>query len=169
MKRRCILPTMFLVFFTSVLNAQSPDYPVVKGSAKDQFTIGEIVHEDNLDNQATFLSDWEVQMNSQGDFERYAKIIDGKLEVLDPSGCTIWLKKKLKGPLCISYKVIVSSERDTGNLIRPRDINNFRMAGEPGKLENILDSKIYTGNFYPSLYSSEAYPVYTEGYFGFRM
>jgi len=131
----------------SVTAAQSADYPVVEGLAKGQFTIGEICYENILDNPKTFLSDWVVQMNTQGDFERYAEIRDGKLEVLDPSGCPFWLKKKLKGPLCISYKVIVSSERDTGDIIRPRDINNFWLAGESGKLENILDSDIYTGKF----------------------
>ncbi len=147
MIHRRIVPIILLVVCHAWLNAQAPDYPVVKGFASDRFTIGRILYEDKLDNQAIFQTDWLVQMNTKGNFERYAKIRDGKLEVLDPSGCTIWLKKKLKGPLCISYKVIVSSERDTGSIIRPRDINNFWMAGEPGKQENILDSNTYTGKF----------------------
>jgi hypothetical protein len=255
---------MHLTYPRVLSNAQSPGYPVVKGLARDVVTIGELLHEDKLDNQARFQTDWVVQMNTQGDFERYAEIRNGKLEVLDPSGCTIWLKKKLKGPLCICYKIIVSSERDTGNIILPRDINNFWLAGETGNLDNILNRGIYTGkfsdyhgmqgyyasmgggsnrtvrmriyprqrnnepcehlalvsqdgnpdfkiipdqeyriqlvayedliqflvneqvvyeakygmegtatsdnkNFYPSLYSPEKYPVYREGYFGFRM
>jgi acetyl esterase len=126
------------------INAEKPE---VLGLGKNLFCIGDVLFEDKLNSPTVFQSDWLVQMNDQGDFERYAKIKDGKLEVLDPSGCTIWFREKLQGPVCISYKVVVSSERDTANIIRPRDINNFWMAGEIGDLENILDSNKYTGKF----------------------
>jgi len=161
MIRYSIISVFVLMACHCLVNGQSRDYPVVKGLAGDLFSIGELTYEDKLDNQDTFLSDWVVQMNDQGNFERYAKIIDGKLEVLDPAGCTIWLKRKLSGPVCICYRVIVSSERDTSNIIVPRDINNFWLAGEAGKLGNILDSKRYRGKF----------PDYHEmqGYYGFRM
>lgn len=121
--------------------------PKVLGLGKNFFTIGDVLFEDKLNSSEKFESNWLVQMNNQGNFERYAKINDGKLEVQDPSGCTIWFKEKLQGPVCITYKIVVSSERDTGNIIRPRDINNFWMAGEIGNLDNVLDSNKYTGKF----------------------
>jgi len=125
-------------------NAEKPE---VLGLGKNLFTIGEILFEDKLNNAKVFQSDWLVQMNDKGHFERYARIKDKKLEVLDPSGCTIWFREKLQGPVCISYKVIVSSERDTADIICPRDINNFWMAGEIGNLENVLDNNKYKGKF----------------------
>lgn len=128
----------------ALINAEKPE---VLGLGKNLFSIGDVLFEDRLNKSKVFQSDWLVQMNNQGDFDRYAKIKDGKLEILDPSGCTVWFKEKLQGPVCISYKVVVSSERDTGNTIRPRDINNFWMAGEIGNSENILDSNKYTGKF----------------------
>ncbi|MCK5136781.1 MAG: hypothetical protein KAR19_13405 [Bacteroidales bacterium] len=147
MIRKRIISLCFWLASLSVVAAQSADDPVIKGLAKGQFTIGAISYEDKLDDQESFLSNWVVQMNDQGDFERFAEVRGGKIEVLDPSGCTIWFMEKLRGPLCITYRVIVSSERDTGNIICPRDINNFWMAGETGQLENILDSETYTGKF----------------------
>ncbi len=136
-----------LVFPVSACNAQTVEFPSVIGSGKALFTIGDLLYADPLNNQETFYSDWVVQMNDKGDFERYAAIKDGKLEVLDPSGCTVWFRKKLTGPICITYKVVVSGEKDTGTIICPRDINNFWMAGEIGHLENVLDSTKYKGNF----------------------
>ena len=136
--------------------AQASESPVVVGTGKGLIAIGDLLFEDDLDNQQAFESNWVIQMNNQGDFERYARINEQKLEVLDPSGCTIWFREKLSGPVCITYKVIVSSEKDTGNIICPRDINSFWMAGETGNLENILDTKKYGGNF-PAYHGMQGY------------
>ena len=136
-----------LISSFNLAHGQCREKPLVLGLGKSLFSIGDILFQDKLNNPKVFQSDWLVQMNDKGDFERYAKIKDEKLEVLDPSGCIIWYREKLQGPICITYKVIVSSYRDTANIICPRDINNYWMAGEIGNLENILDTNKYTGKF----------------------
>lgn len=141
------LPCLLLCLISFTTYGQFQEGPVVLGWGLDEFTIGEILYEDPLDEAARFASDWVVQMHNQGKFERYALIKEGKLEVLDPAGCTIWFREKLQGPLCITYKVKVPSARDTANIIRPRDINNFWMAGISGDVEGILDTAKYSGKF----------------------
>lgn len=136
--------------------AQTLPEPVVIGRATERFTVGALLYEDPLDHPDTFSKNWLVQMNDRGTFERYAEIRNGQLEVLDPSGCTIWFREQLRGPLCITYTVVVPSDRDTGTIIMPRDINNFWMAGEIGHLDRILTGPEYGGNF-PAYHSMQGY------------
>lgn len=123
------------------------------GYAAQQYKIGAIVQQDNLDNQVTFEKNWLVQF-SQADSKlaRYARIEEGSLQVHDPRGCTIWNKSKLEGPIMISYWVTAPSVYNEGNDIVPRDINQFWMANtadglSPNAPGGLFDSKKYNGDF----------------------
>ncbi len=51
------------------------------------------------------------------------------IEILDSSGCTVWFKHKLEGPLMIEYQVTMVDEQ--GPYDRVSDMNVFWMATDP--------------------------------------
>jgi len=57
------------------------------------------------------------------------KIRDGELEIADRAGCTVWLGKKLRAPVTLSYDITVIE--DGGPLDRVSDVNCFWMATDP--------------------------------------
>lgn len=142
-----LLAVSFFIIVLNPIYGQVSDKPAVMGLGKQCFSIGNKLYDDNLDDSVNFERDWIVQMSNKRSFERYAKIKNGKLEVLTPAGCTVWFNKKITGPVCITYKVVVSDHRNTGNIISTRDINNFWMAGEIGNIDNILNGAAYNGKF----------------------
>ncbi|GAF01994.1 DUF6250 domain-containing protein [Saccharicrinis fermentans] len=54
---------------------------------------------------------------------------NGKLEIEDAKGCTVWYKYKQKGPIMIEYDTYVIKE--DGPLDRASDLNCFWMANDP--------------------------------------
>lgn len=143
---------LFILFFLQLIDAsdvtaQDATLPPIIGSGKGLFTVGELLACDPLDDPESFEKNWQVQMQSNKEIEGYAEIRNNKLETLSPGGCTIWYKRKFSDPICICYKVVVSDDKDTANIINPRDINNFWMAGEIGDMNNILNNDQYKGKF----------------------
>lgn len=68
------------------------------------------------------LSSWKVEQMPGG----VSEIRNNKLEIDDVSGCTIWFKKELSGPIMIEYDTYIIS--DGGENDRVSDMNCFWMA-----------------------------------------
>lgn len=81
-----------------------------------------LIFKDNFDNG---LDNWEVEQMAKGTVE----VNNGKLEINDVSGCTVWLNKKFEGPIVIEYDVFVI--QDGGANDRVSDLNCFWMAKDP--------------------------------------
>lgn len=75
-----------------------------------------------LDSFEIELQNWLVEQMPGGTVEQN----NGKLEITDISGCTIWLNKKFEGPLMITYDACVIDEG--GPQDRVSDLNCFWMA-----------------------------------------
>ncbi len=78
------------------------------------------------------LQNWEVEQMPGGLVESN----NGKLEITDVSGCTIWLKKKLKGPIMITYDAYVIDNE--GPQDRVSDLNCFWMAQDMEYPDNLF-------------------------------
>lgn len=70
------------------------------------------------------LSPWSVEQMPGGT----VKVRDGKLEIEDQAGCTVWWREKLTAPVTISYKATVISRG--GPHDRVSDLNCFWMASD---------------------------------------
>ena len=73
------------------------------------------------------------------------KIENGKLEVIDKKGCTIWLTKQFEGPVVIEYDVKFIS--DGGLYDRVSDMNVFWMATDPERPDDFFGNKERDGRF----------------------
>lgn len=100
--------------------------------------IGEVLYQDDfskpLDEEI-----WKVELDSLGNSR--VKAEDGKLVLDTRGGITMWLGKKIKGDIEITYKrkvVMADGEND-----RLSDLNQFWMATDP-KSENLF---IRSGKF----------------------
>lgn len=68
------------------------------------------------------LQDWKVEQMPGGTVRQN----NGKLEITDVTGCTVWLQKEFEGPLMITYNAFVIDEG--GPQDRVSDLNCFWMA-----------------------------------------
>ncbi|MDH7604984.1 MAG: DUF6250 domain-containing protein [Melioribacter sp.] len=111
-------------------NIPLSDGNILKLNSINQFEKGELLYEDNFDND---LSNWVVETKSSP----YTKVEvkDGKLIIDVEHGATVWFNKKLSGNILIEYnrKVIVNN----GYNDRLSDLNQFWMATDPRR-ENLF-------------------------------
>lgn len=94
----------------AALAASSPDLRQV---------AGEVLVADNFDRG---LGQWMTEL------ERGGSVVarDGVLEIDVPAGCTVWLKRRLEGPVLITYEALAVSAG--GQNDRVSDLNCFWMA-----------------------------------------
>jgi hypothetical protein len=98
-----------------------------------------LIFKDNFDKG---LDNWQVEQMDKGTVE----VSNGKLEINDVSGCTVWLKEKFEGPIVIEYDVFVI--QDGGANDRVSDLNCFWMAKDPKNPTNLFaDSEKRGGKF----------------------
>ncbi|MBT8108963.1 MAG: hypothetical protein KJP17_12040 [Gammaproteobacteria bacterium] len=137
--------------------------PVILGYGTDTFELGPSIYADALDDPDRFDDNWIVQMSDRDPaIERYARIQDGQLHIHDPRGATVWFRKRLSGPVMITYRITVPAEQNTGGSFVVRDANNFWMATSPAEAGDLFDSSVYTGDF-PSYRKIRAYYASTGG------
>ncbi|WP_282124529.1 DUF6250 domain-containing protein [Algibacter mikhailovii] len=98
---------------------------------KESTYVTQLVYEENFDNG---LDDWQVEQMPEGT----VKIINDKLEINDVSGCTVWLKPKLKGSIVIEYDVFLI--KDGGANDRVSDLNCFWMATDLENPKNLFEN-----------------------------
>lgn len=87
------------------------------------------------------LSQWVVEQMPGG----ATVISDGKLEINDAAGCTVWFQHKLNGPLMIEYVATVIDEG--GEHDRVSDLNCFWMARDPQNPNDLFANSQRTGLF----------------------
>ena len=137
--------------------------PVILGYGRGAFELGPVIHADALDDPEQFEQNWIVQMSGRDpEIERYARIEDGRLHIRDPRGATAWFGKRLSGPVMITYRITIPSEKNTGDPYIVRDVNNFWMAESPPDAGDLFDSSVYTGDF-PTYRKIRAYYASTGG------
>lgn len=90
---------------------------------------GELLFEDSFQGG---LENWSPELQAGGRVEA----VDGKLVVDVPSGCTIWFRHELEGPLMISYEVTVIGQGGPND--RVSDLNCFWMARDARSPDDIF-------------------------------
>ncbi|ALJ04698.1 hypothetical protein APS56_05920 [Pseudalgibacter alginicilyticus] len=142
MKKTLFCKTKRIVFsfFVLVIMLTGCAQEVKEVSIKDDLIVeGKLIYENNFDND---LADWKVEQMPKGTVE----INDGKMEITDVSGCTVWLTKEFKGPIMIEYDVNIIDKG--GPQDRVSDLNCFWMATDPKNPTNLFaDSKKRGGKF----------------------
>lgn len=98
-----------------------------------------LIFEENFDDG---LDKWQAEQMEGGTVE----VKNGKLEIDDVKGCTVWLKEKFDGPIVIKYDVFII--QDGGVNDRVSDLNCFWMATDPKNPGNLFaDSDKRGGKF----------------------
>ncbi|MCU4174043.1 DUF6250 domain-containing protein [Carboxylicivirga sp. N1Y90] len=122
----------FLIILTSCANT-SPTIFIGDLSRKGNLLIHETFNK-NMDN-------WIVEQGKGGT----VKLINGKMDIDDANGCTIWFKNKLDGNIMIEYDAVVI-ESDGAN-DRVSDLNCFWMANDPKSVDFFANSANRNGKF----------------------
>jgi len=78
------------------------------------------------------LENWKVEQAPGG--EVFAS--NGKLEISDSMGCTVWYVKILEGPIMIEYDAVVL--KNGGPFDRASDLNCFWMANDPANPDKLF-------------------------------
>ncbi|WP_052823512.1 DUF6250 domain-containing protein [Neotamlana sedimentorum] len=127
----------------------------VSGCQNDKvFTINESEVEASLIYKNDFdgdLSDWQVEQMEGGVVE----LNNGKLEINDEKGCTVWLKEKFEGSIIIEYDVVIV--QDGGVNDRVSDLNCFWMATDPENPSNLFENSKSRGGKFSNYDSLQLY------------
>lgn len=108
-----------------------------------------ILYSDVLNNDANWII--EQQPNGKVNVE------NGKMEIVDAKGCTVWFKNLLEGNLKIEYDVVVINQN--GPFDRVSDLNCFWMANDPNNPNDFFkESKQRAGHF-PNYHHLKLYYV----------
>ena len=106
-------------------------------AAKDP--IGKkLIAKDDFDQD---LSQWVVEQMDDGS----TQLIEGKLDINDAKGCTVWFKKKLTGAIMIEYEATMIKNGDKHD--RVSDLNCFWMATDPKNPKDIFANQSRGGSF----------------------
>ncbi len=100
---------------------------------------GRLLYLDDFDKD---LSQWVVEQAPGGT----TRLVDGKLDLDDAGGCTVWFKPKLKGPILIEYEATMIQQNGPND--RVSDLNCFWMASDPKHPDDIfISSRERGGDF----------------------
>ena len=93
---------------------------------------------------------WLIEQQPNGS----VAIGNGKMEIVDAKGCTVWLKQKLKGDVRIQYDVTVI--QNNVPFARVSDLNCFWMANDPGYHNDFFAASEKRAGLFPNclLYTS---------------
>ncbi|RAJ14088.1 farnesoic acid O-methyltransferase [Arenibacter echinorum] len=122
MKQRIL--SFFLIMLFSVAYSQKEKKEIINDTLQAKASL---IFEENFEKG---LDNWNMEQMPGG----IVTNTDGKLEITDMAGCTIWYKKQLEGPIMIQYEAYVIDEG--GPQDRVSDLNCFWMAQD---LENPSD------------------------------
>ncbi|WP_372743939.1 DUF6250 domain-containing protein [Lutibacter sp.] len=110
--------------------------------------LGEVIYKNSFDDD---LSDWVVEQMPNGMVE----INEGKLEIDDVSGCTVWLNKKFSGSILIEYDVFIIQNGGAND--RVSDLNCFWMANDPENPTNLFANSDKRGGKFSNYDSLKLY------------
>jgi len=109
-----------------------------EGPSVGAYVGAELLHRDDFDKG---LSNWQVEQQPGGT----AKVIDGKLDVDDKAGCTIWFKQKLETPVMVEFDVTMIKAGGPND--RVSDLNSFIMATDPKDPDLLAGGAARKGKF----------------------
>ncbi len=145
------LMTLALMVVTTAVLAQEEIEQI-----KDTLTVKKtMVYFDSFE---VGLQNWVVEQMPGGTVEPR----NGKLEITDVSGCTIWLKKKLEGPIMITYDAYVIDEK--GPQDRVSDLNCFWMAKDIEYPDNLFANSEERGGKFSNYDSLQLYYMGVGGH-----
>jgi hypothetical protein len=138
MTNRKMVSFYFKILFISVL--------LFFNSAKAQLKI---VYSDVLNND----TNWFIEQQPNGS----VNVENGKMEIIDARGCTVWFKNKLEGNLKIEYDIVVINQK--GLFDRVSDMNCFWMANDPNNLNDFFKESKQRAGYFPNYHHLKLYYV----------
>lgn len=105
------------------------------------------------------IENWKPEQMPKGSM--YYK--DGKLEVNDWRGCTVWFKEKLSGPIMIEYEAYII--KVDGEFDRASDLNCFWMATDSQNPDNLFAKSEFRNGRFPNYDSLNLYYAGMGGHF----
>jgi hypothetical protein len=110
----------------------------------------EVLYQDDFEDD---LSKWVVEQMPGGS----VRVRDGKLEIDDAKGCTVWFREKLEGDIMIEYEVVIIKK--DGPHDRGSDLNCFWMAQDPKSYDNLFAGSLARGGRFSNYDSLRLYYV----------
>ncbi|MFB9058240.1 DUF6250 domain-containing protein [Mariniflexile ostreae] len=108
-----------------------------------------ILYDDVLSHSAN----WVVEQQPKGQVE----VANGKMEVIDAKGCTVWFKHKLEGHIKIEYDITIIDHN--GLYDRVSDMNCFWMANDPRNPKDFFKESEHRAGHFPNYHHLKLYYV----------
>lgn len=128
MKKRKFAPQYVVGFCIAFLSIGCASHKEVRGDSSLSVTK-QLLYSDDFSNG---ISDWKVEQIPNGTVTNK----NGKLEIEDAKGCTVWFQKELSGRIMIEYDAFII--QNGGPHDRVSDLNCFWMAQDPTNPTNIF-------------------------------
>jgi hypothetical protein len=109
-----------------------------------------VIYQDSFEGD---LSNWVVEQMPGGT----VRVNNGKLEIDDAKGCTVWFREKLDGPVMIEYEAVIIKKE--GSRDRGSDLNCFWMAQDPQSYDDLLAGSQQRGGRFTNYNSLRLYYV----------
>ncbi|WP_445737171.1 DUF6250 domain-containing protein [Mariniflexile sp.] len=113
---KVLMGCLLCLFFNACFGQQSI---VINDTLKVTKTL---LYEDDFESS---LNNWIVEQQAGGS----VNLKDGKMEITDVAGATIWYNKKITAPMLITYDAVVIDKK--GPHDRVSDLNCFWLASDP--------------------------------------
>ena len=101
---------------------------------------------------------WVIEQQPNGKVE----IGNGRMEIIDAKGCTVWFKQKLEGNIKIQFDVTVIA--NNGSYDRVSDMNCFWMANDPNHPKDFFKESEKRAGIFPNYNQLKLYYVGYGGY-----
>lgn len=98
-------------------------------------------------------SNWIIEQQPNGEVH----VDDGKMEIIDAKGCTVWFKNKLEGNLKIEYDITIIDTK--GQYDRVSDMNCFWMANDPKNPNDFFKDSAQRAGHFPNYHHLKLYYV----------
>lgn len=112
-------------------------------------TNEQVIYKDVLSN----TSNWIIEQQPKGT----VTVANGKMEIIDAKGCTVWFKNKLEGNIKIEYDI--TNIDNNGTYDRVSDMNCFWMANDPRNPENFFKESEHRAGHFPNYHHLKLYYV----------
>ena len=146
---RCFLP-MLIVLGCSACH-QKPGSLLIRESEVMMKKIAE-------DDFESDLSYWVVEQRPGGT----VAIKDGKMDIDDSTGCTVWFRQKLEGNVMIEYEAVVVDNGGPND--RVSDLNCFWMARDPDHPDDFFAASMERNGKFQNYHHLQLYFVGLGGH-----
>ncbi len=129
---------MSLAMVCGIFALQAEEQSTTNNMELLKVTPEQLLYQDDFEKD---LSQWVVEQVEGGT----TTIVDGKLDVTDSGGCTVWFQKKLAGAIMLEYEATMIDQG--GPHDRVSDLNCFWMAIDPKNPDNLFADTGRQGKF----------------------